>query len=187
MPLIGGWAGCACRTALWTRKDNFVDHKSNFTVAVSGLLKQLNMDIPAETLLADKAYTISTGEADVELTGSEDGSITLFCFPGQLPKIHLESLATLLLANRYQHAYPPILTSLVTGTAPPKILLWSRLGPTEAGPKDPVLMELFVRMVEAADDMQSWINGGLRSEPGKEPKSAHIEWLKSQARPARIR
>jgi hypothetical protein len=164
-----------------------VTHKGNFAAALTGMLQQLNMEIPPVTELAGGIYTISTGPLDIEITGGEDGRITLFCFPGDLAKLHLDSLATLLLANRYQHAYPPILTSLVGKTVPPKILLWSSLGMAEAEANDTALTELFIRMAEAANDMRSWIAGTLSAPKGKEPKSEHIEWLRSQARPARIR
>jgi hypothetical protein len=158
-----------------------VTQKGNFAGAVTGLLKHLNMEAPPGTVLSNETYTISTGQIDIELTGSEDGRIKLFCFPGELKKLHLESLATLLLANRYQQAHPPILTSLVGQTVPPKVLLWSSLAQAEADADDSALTELFIRMVEAADDMRSWIDGGLAAPQGKEPKSVHIEWLRSQA------
>jgi hypothetical protein len=158
-----------------------VTQKGKFAGAVTGLLKHLNMEAPPGTVLSNEIYTISTGHIDIELTGSEDGRITLFCFPGTLPKLHLESLATLLLANRYQQAHPPILTSLVGQTVPPKVLLWSSLAQAEADANDSALSELFIRMAEAADDMRSWIEGGLAASQGKQPKSVHIEWLRSQA------
>jgi hypothetical protein len=82
---------------------------------------------------------------------------------------------------------PPILTSLVGHTIPPKIVLWSSLRQAKADANDTALAELFVRMAEAAEDMQSWIDGSLASGQGKGPKSAHIEWLNSQMTPARAK
>jgi hypothetical protein len=157
-----------------------VTHTESFSAAVTSLLKQLNMELPAEAMSPGEVHTISTGQVDIDLTGPKDGSIVLFCFPGTLPKLHLESLATLLLANRYQEACPPILTSLVGHTVPPKILLWSRLTLADAQANDSALTQLFMRLAQAADDMQSWLDGGLK---GGQAESAHIDWLKSQSLP----
>lgn len=159
----------------------------SFAAAVTGLLTHLNMDIPAKSISVGEVYTARVGPLDIELSGSPDGRITLFCFPGVLPKLHLDSLATLLLSNRYQHAYPPILTSLVGQTVPPKILLWSSLTLAEAGANNRALTELFVRVAEAADEMQSWLDETFSGAKGKQTKSSHIDWLKNQAVPARTR
>src|SRR5690606_14710625 len=140
---------------------------ASFHEAMLNLHQRLGLDASKADEQQHDLYVINVGGLDIEMVGTQAGYINLMCFPGELPKLTVDSLSMLLAANRYQEENPAISISLLDDAPPSRVVLWSRIGLAAADPDR--LGALFLRFVETAHATRTWLSAGAPGfENGKQ-------------------
>ena len=150
---------------------------TQFNTVVCGLLQQLGLGVNADMIGESGFCTVTVGSTEIELVGTQQGFINLFCFPGTGAPLSLSApaLALLMAINRYQQSAPAVTVSILSGS-PAKLMLWSRLALTEANPA--TLGNLFARFTDVSQVVQAWLKAGAPS-PGSTKSQSTMARLQS--------
>lgn len=150
---------------------------TQFPTVVCGLLQQLGLDVSADMFGESGFCTVAIGATEIELVGTQQGFINLFCFPGTGKSLSLSApaLALLMAINRYQPVHPAITASILSGS-PAKLMLWSRLPLAEASPA--TLGQLFARFTDTSMAVQAWLKAGAPT-PGSTKSQSTVARLQS--------
>lgn len=129
----------------------------SFYTALAALLRSAGIADSAWSITESRTHTLRMQDVDIEVVGSQPGFINLFSFLDKVPELSVDMMKFIVLANRYQAAYPSINVSIVE-EAQTQLVLWSRLPLEQA--QEAVLTDLLVRFVNAVQRTRSWLSDG---------------------------